>query len=80
MQLSVELIRRRFAMLSEKINPKKAAAFGPEFVALAEKHLAELQAAAESLIAPFGVPLDARVAPPTPPDMRHNPDLDDVFG
>ncbi len=80
MQLSVELIRRRFAMLSEKMNPKRAAAFGPEFVALAEKHLAELQAAAESLIAPFGVPLVARVAPPTPPDMRHNPDLDDVFG
>ena len=80
MQLSVELIRRRFAMLSEKTNPKRAAAFGPEFVALAEKHLAELQAAAESLIAPFGVPLVARVAPPTPPDMRHNPDLDDVFG
>lgn len=79
-KLSVELIRRRFALLSEKINPKKAAAFGPEFVALADKHLAELRAAAESLIAPFGVPLVDLVAAPTPTDMRHNPDLDDVFG
>ncbi len=80
MKLSVELIRRRFAVLSEKINPKKAAAFGPEFVALALKNLAELRSAAESLIAPFGVPLDAPAAPPPPTDMRHNPDLDDVFG
>ena len=80
MKLSVELIRRRFALLSEKINPKKAAAFGPEFVALAMKNLAELRAAAESLIAPFGVSLDAPTAPPQPTDMRHNPDLDDVFG
>ena len=80
MQLSVELIRRRFAILSEKMNPNKAAAFGPEFVALAEKHLAELQAAAESLIAPFGVPLVGPVAPRTHTDMRHNPDLDDAFG
>lgn len=78
-KLSVELIRRRFAVLSERINPKKAAAFGPEFVELATKNLAELRAAAEMLLSSFGVSLDITVPPP-PTDMRHNPDLDDVFG
>ena len=41
-----------------------------------------IKAAAETLIAPFGVPLVATAAapPPGPTDMRHNPDLDAVFG
>ena len=79
-ELSVDLIRRRFAVLTDKLDPAKAAALGPEFAAMAERKLAELRAAAEALIAPFGEPLDSPSAPPAPTDLRHNPDLDDAFG
>ncbi|QEL15533.1 tellurite resistance TerB family protein [Limnoglobus roseus] len=78
--LSAELIRRRFTLLFERADPAKAAAIGPEFATMAEKKRTDLRAAAESLIAPFGVPLDPPAAPPPPSDIRHNPDLDDIFG
>jgi uncharacterized tellurite resistance protein B-like protein len=76
--LTPELVRRRFTALTEKLDPAKAAAMGPEFARMAEEKRTRLRAAAEALIAPFGVPLDPP-APPPPADLRHNPDLDDVF-
>jgi hypothetical protein len=79
-ELSAELIRRRFALLTDKLDPAKATALGPEFARLADQKRAAVRAAAEALIAPFGVPLDPPAAPPPPADPRHNPDLDDVFG
>ncbi len=79
-ELSVELIRRRFTLLFEKVDPAKARDFGPEFVAMVEKKRADLRAAAESLIAPFGVPLDPPAAPPPSADIRPNELLDDIFG
>ncbi len=78
-ELSVELIRRRFTMLFERADPAKAALLGPEFAAMAEKKRADVRSAAEALLAPFGAPLDPPAAPP-PSDIRHNPDLDDIFG
>jgi uncharacterized tellurite resistance protein B-like protein len=77
--LGPELIRRRFQSLTEKLDPARAAAFGPEFVQMAEQKRARIRAAAEALIAPFNEPLEKPVPPP-PTDLRHNPDLDDVFG
>jgi len=79
-ELSVELIRRRYALLSDKLDPAKASALGPEFKAMAERKRTELRRAAEMLMAPFGAPLDPPPAPPPPADIRHNPDLDDLFG
>lgn len=79
-ELSPELIRRRYTLLSDKLDPAKAAALGPEFAAMAGGKRTKVRAAAEALIAPFGVPLDPPAAPPPPADLRHNPDLDDVFG
>ncbi len=78
--LSAELIRRRFLLLTERADPAKAAALGPEFAAMAEAKRADLRRAALQLIEPFGEPLDAPAAPAPPADLRHNPDLDDVFG
>jgi DnaJ-domain-containing protein 1 len=78
--LSPDLIRRRYTLLNEKLDPARAAALGPEFAAMADRKRAGLRRAAEALIAPFGVPLDPPAAPPPPADLRHNPDLDDVFG
>ncbi len=78
--LSAELIRRRFLLLTERADPAKAAALGPEFAAMAEAKRADLRRAALQLIEPFGEPLDAPAAPAPPAGLRHNPDLDDVFG
>ena len=79
MALDANLIRRRYAMLTEKMDPTKAAAMGPEFAKMAEAKRTALRAAAEALMAPFGEPLE-KLAPEPPTDLRHNPDLDDVFG
>jgi hypothetical protein len=79
-ELSPELIRRKYAMLSDKLNAGKATAMGTDFARLASEKRTALRTAAETLIAPFGVPLDPLAAPPPPADIRHNPDLDDIFG
>lgn len=79
-ELAPDLIRRKFALLSEKLAAGKATAMGSDFARLAAEKRAALRTAAEALIAPFGVPLDPPAAPPPPADIRHNPDLDDIFG
>lgn len=79
MPLDPDLIRRRFQNLTDKLDPAKAAAFGPEFARMAEQKRAAVRAAAEALIAPFGEPLE-KPAPPPPGDIRENALLDDVFG
>jgi uncharacterized tellurite resistance protein B-like protein len=78
--VTVDLIRRRYVLLSERLDPEKAASMGPEFRRMADEKRAKLRAAAEDLLRPFGAPLDPPAPPPPPTDIRHNPDLDDVFG
>ena len=78
--LAPDLIRRRYLLLTERADPAKAASLGAEFAAMAEAKRADIREAAEELIAPFGEPLDPPAAPAKPSDIRHNPDLDDVFG
>ena len=79
-KLSVELIRRRYLILTERADPAKAAALGPDFAVMAEAKRADLRKAALALIAPYGEPLDPPPAAVKSSDIRHNPDLDDVFG
>ncbi len=79
-ELSPELIRRNYSLLSDKLDAGKATAMGTDFARLASEKRAALRTAAEALIAPFGVPLDPPAAPAPPADIRHNPDLDDIFG
>ena len=78
--VSPDLIRRRYLLLTERADPAKAAALGAEFAAMAEAKRADIRRAAEELLAPFGEPLIAPVSPAKTSDIRHNPDLDDVFG
>ncbi len=78
-ELSADLIRRQYTQLAEKTDPAKVKSMGEEFVTMAEQKRAKIRQAAESLIAPFGEPLEKVVVPP-PSDIRHNPDLDAVFG
>jgi hypothetical protein len=63
----------------DKIAPEKVQHMGPEFLAVAEQKRRQLEQAARALIAPFHEDL---VVPVTqqPADLRHNPDLDALFG
>jgi hypothetical protein len=53
---------------------------GPEFVKMAEAKLTSLRRAAEVLLEAMGEQLETNAAKPPPQELRHNPDLDDVFG
>jgi hypothetical protein len=78
--LSSDRVRRQYNLLSERSNPDKVASMGAEFVALAQAKQKQLRQAAEMLLDSMGEKLETQ--PPAPPqlDLRHNPDLDDVFG
>jgi hypothetical protein len=78
--LSADLVRRQWNLLSERLAPEKVASLGPEFVKLAEAKLAALRQGAESLLETMGEKLETKPATPPVQDLRHNPDLDDVFG
>jgi hypothetical protein len=77
---STDLVRRQWNLLSERFAPEKVASMGAEFVEQVQTKLAALRRAAELLLEAKGEKLETK--PPTPPtqDLRHNPDLDDVFG
>jgi hypothetical protein len=77
--VTADLVRRQFRKLSERLDPAKMAALGREFADMAEVKRRQLRIAAEALIAPLGESLDLPDPPPSA-DLRHNPDLDDVFG
>jgi uncharacterized tellurite resistance protein B-like protein len=78
--LSADLVRRQWNLLSRRLDSEKVASLGPEFVKLAEAKLAALRRAAESLLETMGEKLETKPAAPPVQDLRHNPDLDDVFG
>jgi outer membrane biosynthesis protein TonB len=78
--LSADLVRRQWNLLAGRLAPDKVATMGPEFVKLAEAKVAAVRRAAETLLGPMGERLETEPAHPPAKDLRHNPDLDDVFG
>jgi uncharacterized tellurite resistance protein B-like protein len=80
-ELTPELVRRRFNILTDQYDPKKAAGLGGEFAKMAETKRNAVKTATELLLKKLNAPL---VAPAPPPansgDIRHNPDLDAAFG
>jgi uncharacterized tellurite resistance protein B-like protein len=77
--LSADLIRRQWNLVSQRLDLERAAKMGPEFAMMAEAKLASLRRAAEHLLEPMGEKLET-ISPATTEELRHNPDLDDVFG
>jgi uncharacterized tellurite resistance protein B-like protein len=77
--LSVDLIRRQYHLLWDRFAPDRFATHGPEFVQMATEKRNQAERAARHLLAAYNEPLEPPVAAP-PADLRHNPDLDDVFG
>jgi hypothetical protein len=79
-QLTADLIRRQYNLLSSRLAPGKLESLGPEFVAMAESKRQAIRAAAAALIGPLGEPLDLPAKTAGPAELRHNPDLDAMFG
>ena len=77
--LSVDLIRRQYRLLSDRFAPERFASHGPDFEKMAADKRLLVERAARHLLAEYNEPLEPPVAAP-PTDLRHNPDLDDVFG
>lgn len=77
--LSADLIRRQYRLLRERYDPAKMERLGPEFVAIARNKRDAVEAAAACLIQRFGEPLELPETGPSPADLRHNPDLDQLF-
>jgi hypothetical protein len=79
--LSVDLVRRQYNLLSERYAAEKFTSAGPEFVALAHNKREAILAAATALLQAFGEKVELAVpAAAQPQELRHNPDLDAVFG
>lgn len=79
-RLSADLIRRQYNLLASRLAPEKVESLGLEFVAVAQSKRQAIRAAAESLMQPFGEPLDLPARSPELAELRHNPDLDAMFG
>jgi len=80
MPLSADLVRRQFNLLSERYAPDKFESMGTEFVVVAESKRAALLAAATALLEQWGEKLETIAPPSQPQELRHNPDLDAMFG
>jgi uncharacterized tellurite resistance protein B-like protein len=77
--LSVDLVRRQYRLLSDRFAPERFASHGPEFIRMAAEKRERVERAARHLLAEYNEPLEPPAAAP-PTDLRHNPDLDEVFG
>lgn len=78
--LTADLVRRQYHLLQERYTPEKLQAMGPDFVSMATRKRDAARAAAVALLESFGEKLDAAPPPAPPQDLRHNPDLDALFG
>ncbi len=78
--LSADLIRRQFNLLSERYAADKFESMGEEFVAMAQSKREAIRAAAGALLEPLGELLEASAGENAVQSLRHNPELDDVFG
>jgi hypothetical protein len=80
-EITVELVRRRYTFLVDRLDAVRLDGLGEEFIKLAAIKREKIEAAALALLTPLGATLTPPAEPPPPPnDLRHNPDLDAVFG
>ena len=76
--VSAEIIRRQYQLLTDRYGVERIQHLGSDFLDLAESKRALIRQAALAMLRPLGEPLDS---PSTgPQELRHNPDLDQVFG
>jgi uncharacterized tellurite resistance protein B-like protein len=78
--VSADLVRRQYHLLMERFAAEKVASLGPEFMAMADSKRTAIRAAAVALLEPLGEPLETAPPAAAPQELRHNPDLDAMFG
>jgi hypothetical protein len=78
-EITVELVGRRYNVIVDQFDAVKLEGLGVEFTRLAALKRGNAEAAALALLKPLGATLTPPVPPP-PAELRHNPDLDAVFG
>ncbi len=78
--LSGDLVRRQFRLLSERNDPTKFESNGTAFVDMVKTNRAKIEQAAKLLLEQLGEKLEEEKKPEPSKDLRHNPDLDSVFG
>jgi len=79
-EITADLVRRRFRLVVDQIEAARLDGLGPEFLRLVAMKREKSEAAALALLKPIGASLSPPAEPPPPADLRHNPDLDAVFG
>jgi uncharacterized tellurite resistance protein B-like protein len=77
---SADLVRRQYHLLMERYAAEKVAAMGPDFVAMADSKRTAIRAAASALLEKLGEALETTPPAAAPQELRHNPDLDAMFG
>jgi len=78
--LSADLIRRQWNMICQRYATKVFTKMEPRLVEMAKATRAAIRQAAERLLAPMGEKLEQDTPSSAAQELRHNPDLDDVFG
>jgi len=78
--LTADLVRRQYRLLHERYAPEKVHAMGADFQEMARRKRDAAHAAAAALLAEMGEPLETAPPAAAPADLRHNPDLDALFG
>jgi len=78
--LSADLIRRQYTHLMEKLAPEKVQALGSDIAAVVQQKRQKVEHAARTLIAQWNEELIPKNTQAIPKDLRHNPDLDALFG
>lgn len=78
--LTADLVRRQYHLLSERYDSDKLKPLGSDFVALAQAKRDRVAAAAAVLLASMGEKLEPPGQPVPPNELRHNPELDALFG
>jgi hypothetical protein len=78
--LSADLVRRHYTRLMDKFAPEKVQALGSDVVAVIQRKQQEVEQAARTLIAQWNEELSPKNSELIPKDLRHNPDLDALFG
>jgi hypothetical protein len=78
--VSVDLVRRQYNLLTERYDPEKFAVTGADFVAMAQGKREAVRLAATALLETFGETVEIPKEAQAKEELRHNPDLDAVFG
>jgi uncharacterized tellurite resistance protein B-like protein len=78
--ITADLVRRQYRLLSERFDPTRFESHGADFVTVAKSKREKVEQAARFLLDQMGEKFEEEKKPEPVKDLRHNPDLDSIFG